>query len=236
LKEEKTISPLTAILIIILTFAALILIEIVREILIYFAVFDFPLSAQIVSVIGELLFLLVPLAYMLHRKIDVKSYIKLGENKLKGLLLGIGLGLGSWVMGIFLTIALTYVLGPSQTVIEANKTITSFATQSTISLALLALALFLAGICEEFAFRGFLQNALESRYSSSIAIIGTSLAFGLAHFDPHAIYSIVVFAYGLVWGYAYTRLKSYIAVASAHMVTDLTSLAIILLLIHMGPA
>jgi len=243
LKKEDSISPLTAVLVIILTVVLTFAISIVIGMAIYLAffIFKFQLSTKVMTVIealmtviGELMFLLVPLAYMLYRRINVKSYIKLGEAKLKGLLLGIGLGLGSWVMGLFVSLALTYILGPSQAVEEANETVIALATQSTTSLALLTLALSLAGICEEFAFRGFLQNALESRYSSSIAIIGASLAFGLFHFDPQAIYIIVSFVNGLVWGYAYSRLKSYVAVASAHMVFNLTSLALIILLIRMG--
>ncbi len=235
MKEEK-ISPIAAILVIILTFA----ISVVAGLMIYLAylVAEFQISVEVppiiealVMAVGELMFLLVPFAYMLFKKINIKNYIKLGEYKLKGFLLGVGLGLVLLVMDVALTFALTYFLGESQVVEEANKTVIELATQSTTSLALLALALSLAGICEEFAFRGFLQNALESRYSSSIAIMGSALAFGLAHFDPQAVYSIVGFAHGLVLGYAYVKLKSYISVASAHTMINLTSLALILLLI-----
>jgi len=243
LKQEEAISPLTAVLVIILTvvltFAVSFLIA--MAISLAFFIFKFQLSDQVITVIEallqvivELMFLFIPLAYMLYRRINVKSYIKLGENKLKGLLLGIGLGLGLWVMGLFVNLALIYILGPSQAIEKANETVIAFAKQSTVSLALLALSLFFAGICEEFAFRGFLQNALESRYSSSIAIIGASLAFGLFHFDLKAIYIIVGFVNGLVLGYAYKRLKSYVVVASAHAIFNFTSLALILILIQMG--
>jgi len=243
LEKEDSISPIAAVLVLILTFVLFFAIAILIGMAISLAsfIFEFQLSDQAITLIeallqvtGELMFLLVPLAYMLYRKINIQSYIKLGEAKLKKLLLGIGLGLGLWVIGLFVNLALTYILGPSQAVEEANETVIAFAKQSTVSLALLALALFLAGICEEFAFRGFLQNALESRYSSSIAIIGASLAFGLFHFDPQATYIIIGFVNGLVLGYAYSRLKSYVAVASAHMMFNLTSLTLILILIHIG--
>jgi membrane protease YdiL (CAAX protease family) len=234
MKEER-ISPIAAILVIILTFT----ISIITGIIIYLAylVINLRLSVELppiinafVMVVGELMFFIVPFTFMLLKGINVKKYIKVGDTKLKGLLLGIGLGLVLLVMDLFLTLALTYVLGESQVVKEANETVIELATHSTTSLALLTLALSLAGLCEEFAFRGFLQNALESRYPSPIAIIGAALAFGLAHFDPQAVYSIVGFAHGLVLGYVYAKLKSYVSVASAHVMINLASLALFLLL------
>jgi len=235
MKEETSdlktsISPVAAVLVIVLTFVATLVVGTAY----YFFLSNFPLGGQVTFIIGEVTILLVPLAYMLYKKIDIKSYIGLGNAKLRNFLLGIGLGLGTWLMGIFASLAFTLIMGPSQAVEEANKIIVEFAKESAASIVLIALSLVLAGICEEFAFRGFLQNALGSRYSFPVALIGSSAAFGLFHFDPQATYIIVAFLYGLVWGYAYNRLKSYIVVASAHLVTDLTSLTILLLLIHTG--
>ena len=227
---RTTISPLAAIMVIVLTFVA----SLVIGATFYIALSGFPLRGQITAIIGELIILLVPLAYMLYKKVDIKGYIGLRNAKPKNLLLGVGLGLGTWLMGIFASLALILILGPSQAVEEANEIIVEFARVSPSGLVLMALALVLAGICEEFAFRGFLQNALGSKYSFPVALIGASLAFGLLHPDPQGTYTIIGFLYGLVWGYAYNRLKSYIAVASAHMVNDLTSLTILLILINTG--
>lgn len=224
------ISPFAAIMVIVLTFVTFLVIGTIF----YIALFDFPLRGQITTIIGELIILLVPLAYMLYKKVDIKGYIEPGNTKPKNLLLGVGLGLGTWLMGIFASLALTLIMGPSQIVEEANEIIIEFARESAAGLVLMVLALVLAGICEEFAFRGFLQNALGSRFSFPVALVGASAAFGLFHFDPQATYTIVAFLYGLAWGYAYNRLKSYAAVVSAHVVTNLTSLTILLLLIHTG--
>jgi len=227
---ETPISPIKAVMVIVLTFVTFLAVFIVSSILL----FGFPLWEQVMAVIGELIILLIPLAYMLYKKVDIKSYIGLGKSKLKNLLLGVGLGLGIWLMSIFANLALTYIIGPSVLVEEASEIIVGFIQESTASLVLVFLSLFLAGVCEEFAFRGFLQNALGSKYSFPVALIGASLAFGLFHPDPQATYIILGFLSGLVLGYAYHRLKSFVAVASAHATNNLISLTIVLLLIRMG--
>lgn len=226
---ETPISPIAAVMVIVLTFVAFIVISVAILIILS----EFPLGEQVTAVIGELIILLVPLAYMLYKKVSIKEFIRLGELKPKNLLLGVGLGLGTWLMGIFVNLALTYVLGPSELVEEASEVVVGLAQESVAGLVLIFLSLFLAGVCEEFAFRGFLQNVLWSKYSFPVALIGASLAFGLLHPDPQGIYTIIGFLYGLVWGYAYRRLKSFVAVASAHATNDLIGLTIVLLLIHM---
>ena len=227
---ENPISPIAAVMVIVLTFVAFLVISVASLILLS----ELPLGGQVTAVIGELTILLVPLAYMLYKKVSIKDFIRLGEFKPKILLLGVGMGLGTWLMGIFANLALTYVLGPSELVEEASEIIIGLAQESVAGLALMSLALFLAGVCEEFAFRGFLQNALGSKHSFPVALTGASLAFGLFHFDPQGTYTIIGFLYSLVWGYAYNRLKSFVAVASAHATNDLIGLTIVLLLIHMG--
>ena len=227
---ETPISPITAVLVMVLTFVA----SMVVGIAVFIALSGFPLREQITTVVGELTILLVPLAYMLYKKVDIKSYIRLGKSKLKNLLLGVGLGLGIWLMSIFANLVLTFIIGPSVLVEETSEIIVEFIQESTASLVLVFLSLFLAGVCEEFAFRGFLQNALGSKHSFPVALIGASVAFGLFHPDPQATYIIMGFFTGLVLGYAYHRLKSFVAVASAHATNNLISLTIVLLLINIG--
>lgn len=224
---ETLISPIAAVMIIVITFVAFLVIIATSYIVLY----ELPLGEQVTCVIGTLTFLLVPLVYMLHKKADIKSYIRIGKFKPKNLLLGVGLGLGTCLMGIFASHALTYVLGPSELVKEVVEIVVRLARESVAGLVLMSLALFLAGVCEEFAFRGFLQNALASKYSFPVALTGASLAFGLFHLDPQGTYTIIAFLVGLVLGYAYNRLKSFVAVASAHATHNLVALTILLLLI-----
>jgi membrane protease YdiL (CAAX protease family) len=90
-------------------------------------------------------------------------------------------------------------------------------------------ALALAGVCEEFAFRGFLQSAINRRYSFIPAVISSSVAFGLFHFDPQLVYILSAIAAGLTLGYIYHRWNSYVVSAIAHATVNLIVLATLLL-------
>jgi membrane protease YdiL (CAAX protease family) len=100
---------------------------------------------------------------------------------------------------------------------------------SYLGLLYITIGLFLAGICEEFTFRAFLLNTINRRYSFLPALIVSSLAFGLFHFDPQMVYIISTFLLGLVLGYIYYRYKSYVTCAIAHSTLNLIVLVILLL-------
>ena len=93
----------------------------------------------------------------------------------------------------------------------------------------LRLQCFLAGVCEEFAFRGFLQNTIARRYSFVPAVIVSSVVFGILHFDPQFVYIIFALIEGVGLGVIYHYSKSYVAAAVAHSTMDLLVLALLLL-------
>jgi membrane protease YdiL (CAAX protease family) len=90
-------------------------------------------------------------------------------------------------------------------------------------------SLSLAGICEEFTFRGFLQTAINSKYSFAIALFVSSLSFGLFHVDVQGLYTISAFLMGLVLGLIYHRFHSYTVSAITHSTLNLIVLATLLL-------
>ncbi|MEM2336599.1 MAG: CPBP family intramembrane glutamic endopeptidase, partial [Candidatus Bathyarchaeia archaeon] len=93
-----------------------------------------------------------------------------------------------------------------------------------------AATLISAGICEEFAFRGFLQTAMSSKYPSWMALIASAFAFGLLlHFDPQGVYIIAAFLIGLVLGLIYHLSRSYTVCATAHATLNLIILVLTLL-------
>ena len=212
------ISPLAAALILVLSFVAGILAFPI------FFVAELPVATLIVSTIGELMFLFVPLFYMLHKKVNVTEYIMFGS--LKHLVPGLGLGIALQGASIILGLLLTYLLGPSTAVEESNQLIIDLTNQSPFGTMLFLL---IPGICEEFALRGFLQNALKKRYSALVAVVGASLAFGLMHTDPQGTYMIMTFVIGLFLGYFYNRFRSYVMVATAHTTFNMMTFAILML-------
>jgi membrane protease YdiL (CAAX protease family) len=178
-------------------------------------------------VLSELLILIVPLGYMLVKHVDIKRYVGLDVTP-KLVLLGLASGALLLFVDIIVSAALTAIFGVSQAIEESNALITELSA-STSGLVAVILALALAGICEEFAFRGFLQSTLTRRYSFIPAVIVSAVTFGLFHFDPQLVYIISALTAGLVLGYVYYRWNSYVVSAIAHSSLNLVVLAVLLL-------
>ena len=182
-------------------------------------------------VVGEVVILLVPLIFLMAKHIDVKSYVR-ADPKPKYLLLGLALGAVLLGLNIAISSLLTYLFGTSAAVEESNTLLYDLSGNPE-GFALVAASLVLAGICEEFAFRGFLQNSItrrlaHRRYAHVPAILIAALVFGLFHFDPQGIYILAAFISGTALGYIYHRLN-YVASATAHASMNLMVLALLLL-------
>lgn len=165
---------------------------------------------------------------MVYKRVNIKKYIGL-EINFRTITLGVAMGTLLLLFDIFISVVLTMLLGPSEAVEQSNRQIIEM-SRSIEGLFLIILSLTLAGICEEFTFRGFLQNAINSRYSSGVAILASSLAFGLVHFDPQMVYTISAFLLGLILGYVYNRWRSYVTSATAHATLNLMVLALAIFL------
>jgi membrane protease YdiL (CAAX protease family) len=185
-------------------------------------------------IIGEVLILLVPLIYLLTKHINIRSYIRLDFNP-KFILIGLGCGILLLLLNIISSAGLTYIFGTSQAVQDSNTLITGLSAQPS-GLIAVAASLALAGICEEFAFRGFLQNSIfkslssakSQRYAFVVALVISAGVFGLFHFDPQGVYTISAFMSGLVLGFIYHK-WNYTTSATAHASMNLIVLALLLL-------
>jgi len=218
-KVSSDISPLAAILIFAATFVfALFLVSAVYDLFGY----------SVALLVQEPLLAVIPLGYMLYKRVDFKNYIGL-EVKPKTILLGIALGALVFLFDLVISAAVTSVFGVSKTVEDTN---TRYANMSSSPQGLLTLivAFSLAGVCEEFTFRGFLQTAVNRRYSFGPALLVSSLAFSLIHFDPQLVYTISAFLIGLLLGYIYNRWHSYVASAIVHATVNLIALTLMLLI------
>lgn len=219
MKESGTISPVAAILAVVASFLLLLFLG---------SAFAIWFGYGIATVLAELLVLVVPLGYMLHKKVNIRSYIGLDTRPLY-ILLGLAFGTFIFIFDLFISALLFSIFGPSKAVEESNDLITNISSTPEGLLEVIA-ALSLAGVCEEFTFRGFLQSAINSKYSFGIALLVSSLAFGFFHFDPQAVYIISAFLIGLLLGYIYHRWHSYTVSAVAHATVNLIALTIMLLI------
>jgi membrane protease YdiL (CAAX protease family) len=179
-------------------------------------------------IIEELLVMVVPFGYLLARKINVRSYIGAGI-KPKTLLLGLAVGALLIIFDIFVVNLLFAILGTSQAIEEENKIIADLISSPPGLLSVL-IAMTLAGVCEEFTFRGFLLNAIDRKYSFGPALLVSSLAFAFFHLDFQFVNTIFAFLMGLMLGYVYHRWHSYTLCAVAHATIDLVAVAMTLLI------
>jgi membrane protease YdiL (CAAX protease family) len=195
----------------------------------------YTLGNEITLIVGELLILAVPLAYLLLKRIDIKSYVGIDLNP-KFILIGVACGGLLLLLNIVVSNVLTAIFGVSQAVEQSNTLISGLAA-SPLGFAAVASSLALAGICEEFAFRGFLQNSIfkglmknakSPKYAFTVAVVISAAVFGIFHFDPQFVYTLSAFISGLALGYIYHR-WNYTTSATAHASMNLIVLALLLL-------
>lgn len=215
--DSFAISPLIAIIAVVATFILFLLVGAALVVLFGYAV---------AMVFGELLLIVVPLGYMLYKGVDVRRYIGL-EMKPETILVGVASGVFLLFFSLFISTVLVSVFGVSEAVEESNKLVVDMSS-SLEGLLSVIVSLSLAGVCEEFVFRGFLQTAINSKYSLEPALLVSSIAFGLFHFDPQGVYIVSAFLMGLLLGYIYHRWHSYVIPAVAHATLNLVTLAIML--------
>jgi membrane protease YdiL (CAAX protease family) len=171
---------------------------------------------------------------LISKRIDIRSFVRIDFNA-KIVLIGLACGVAMLFLDIFVTNALTFVFGESTTVQQSNELLTGLTT-TPAGFAAVAASLTLAGICEEFAFRGFLQNAIFkalnttkfANFSFAVAVVISAAIFGLFHFDQQGVYILSAFISGVALGYIYHR-WGYVAAAISHASMNLIVLALLML-------
>lgn len=83
-----------------------------------------------------------------------------------------------------------------------------------------------APLAEELVFRGLLYRAARSRWGAGGAAVLTSLFFGVAHWEPWALFGLV--GLGLLLCWLYERTGSLLAPMLAHSVHNVVSLTVML--------
>jgi membrane protease YdiL (CAAX protease family) len=219
--EQETVKPvpiLDTVLVIVVTFFLVMFLG---------AILFLVVGSGPALVLSELIILIVPLGYLVFKHVDIKRYVGLDVTP-KLVLLGFVSAALLLAVDIAVSIVLTAIFGDSQAVQESNNTIIELSS-SPGGLISVVSALGLAGVCEEFAFRGFLQSTLTRRYSFIPALIVSAFTFGLFHFDPQLVYILSAASAGLVLGYVYHRWNSYVVSAIAHSTVNLLVLVSLLL-------
>jgi membrane protease YdiL (CAAX protease family) len=121
--------------------------------------------------------------------------------------------------------ALTQRLVPQRWV-EAFDPARLFEGSQGQRIALAAVAILLAPLCEEVAFRGYIQTALGLRHRPALAIAGGAALFALLHVNPVLFPALVVL--GAVFGWLTWRAGSVWPAILAHAVNNGITSALVL--------
>ena len=83
-------------------------------------------------------------------------------------------------------------------------------------------------VCEEVFFRGFVQKSFEQRMKPYLAIFITALFFGLYHFNPYGLISLI--ALGAYFGYAAYKSNSIFVSITLHFINNFLAVVAFLLI------
>jgi len=141
--------------------------------------------------------------------------------------------LPGWETGVTLAVMVLGVLALGQT-LESLTIVIGLGDSPTLVLirrllegavgpdlfgAVLVLGL-IASTAEEVFFRGYMQSRLREHWSPRAAVLTTSAAFGVLHFDPSLVHIVFAFALGLYLGYIVEATGSALPAIACHIVNN----------------
>jgi hypothetical protein len=171
--------------------------------------------------------ILVPLLwYKLVNKISLKEmFARLNLRKE---------GLNNAILWGFITVIIAFAITIIIGLVYLFMTKTNPSTLSNIpdlqqlfSIPSLYLLVTLQPFCEEFFFRGFLLEKITKVGGTTIAVVTTSLLFGISHLTyTYAYTAIVAVILGLLFALVVLKTKNLYSAIFAHTVINITSLTL----------
>ncbi|MEE8408334.1 MAG: CPBP family intramembrane glutamic endopeptidase, partial [Myxococcota bacterium] len=149
----------------------------------------------------------------------VVECLRLGPTPSRGVITGAVSAVGFLSLSQALSSAQNLIAGDIATSLSVIERAVVEASGTGFLLVLFATGL-MAGAGEEIFFRGFMQTRLRRRWGAWPAILITSVAFGLLHFDW--IHSPMAFCMGLFLGWITETTGSIRPAIAAHVVNNST--------------
>jgi membrane protease YdiL (CAAX protease family) len=155
--------------------------------------------------IYDVLFTYLTYVFLKHENEDIKALVGSVQDKL---LLTISIIIGLVIISFFLS----YV---TSLMFDGNNILKKLPLHTSLYLA--TIGSIIAGICEEFIWRGYLLTRFERLANNSvIAVIIQAILFGLYH-GPGIIYTLI---FGLITGFIYVKTRKLIPLMMAHWLID----------------
>lgn len=169
-------------------------------------------------------FLLVTLVATTGSNLRPVAYLRLRPPRPAALALGALTGAAGYLFAGAI-VSFTQRLLPAR-VVEAFDPGRLFEGPRSERLALAAVAVVLAPVCEEIAFRGYVQSTLALRRGRAAAVLGAAFLFALLHVNPVLFPALVVL--GAIFGWLTWRAGSVWPAVLAHAVNNgITSLLVL---------
>jgi membrane protease YdiL (CAAX protease family) len=113
----------------------------------------------------------------------------------------VGIALPFWVLWEGVAYGVHWLLAIRQTGTDSAKSVESLLPQTLLEILIWIGASITAGVCEELAFRGFLQRQLHALSGNiGVAVLGQGLVFGLFHAYQGWTNTIVICVLGVLFG------------------------------------
>ncbi|MGC3999631.1 MAG: CPBP family intramembrane metalloprotease [Anaeromyxobacter sp.] len=146
----------------------------------------------------------------------VRRYLGLRWPGLAPALLALPLGLAGYAAAQGVALVWLRVFPPE--VLDRFNAARLFHAGPVEQVVVTASAVLLAPLCEELAFRGYLQRTFTLRRGPALAVAASAVLFALLHLNPVLFPSLVVL--GLVWGWVNWRTGSVWPSIIAHAVNN----------------
>ncbi len=137
------------------------------------------------------------------------------------------------IVAIIAAFAITLVIGFTYTILTGTNSENVGNIPDLIklfSIPSLYLIVILQPFCEEFFFRGFLLDKITAVGGTKIAIVTTSVLFGISHLSYTYAYTAIVAVFlGLIFALVVVKTKNLYASVFAHTIINVTSLTLFFL-------
>lgn len=153
---------------------------------------------KIALVIGEFSLLVIPLIYLLRRRMPLTFALRLQPVPQRIFILSIAVSLSLIVILDEVDRLVQYLIPMPEEVTREMMRVLKIENEWDFVLILLS-AVILAAIVEETIFRGFLQQAFEEHLDVTRGVIYASLAWTLIHANLYASIQIFLFGFFLGW-------------------------------------
>lgn len=229
MEQNKYPEPVEALLIILATFALLIIIAIAYSLIFSpgFSPQEIDKNLRLFFILGGGLFIILPLIYAKIKQFEIKSLFRFKSVPLPVIIISIIAGISLSILSDELDRLISLFLPVPDWLIEQMQPLEVETYWDW--LLVLSGAVVIASIAEEGLFRGFLQVALEKKGDVTRAVLLSAISWTLVHMNIY--WSIQIFLMGVVMGYFAWRTDSIIPAVILHAMNNL--LAVLFLNLHL---